>query len=98
MAKLTGQRTVRLLGEEAQALADHLDELPTVIAEIDALVDEVSLRRAKVAMREAQREFRKLGMRLRLAVAELTQLYDFWHINDAQECVEVGPVETSASR
>lgn len=71
-----GERVLHLLGVEAQTLADHLDELPTVIAEIDALEDEVSRRRAKVAVREALADFRTLHWRLQRAIARLSEMCD----------------------
>jgi len=81
-----GERVLYLLGVEAQTLADHLDELPTVIAEIDALEDEVRRREAKVAVREALADFRTLHWRLQRAIAKLSESYDLSVTNDSLGC------------
>ena len=62
------------LGVEAQTLASHLDELPTALAEIEAMEDEASRRRAKVVVREALQQFRTLRSRLHLAIVNLMEL------------------------
>ena len=78
-----GERILRLLEVEAQALADHLDELPTALAAIDAMEDEIGRREAKVVVRETLEQFRTLHWRLQLAVAKLAELYALLEANDS---------------
>ena len=92
-----GKRVLHLLAVEAQALADHLDELPTALAAIDALEDGVNRREAKVAVREALREFRTLHWRLQIVIAKLTALCDL-QPNNPSVCVPTGTGETAMPR
>ena len=73
-----------LLGVEAQALADHLDEVPNMLAEIEALEDEAERRRTKVVVEDTVQEFCNLGRRLNLTI---TKLSDLVRSNDPLECV-----------
>ena len=82
---------------QAQALANHLDELPTALAAIDALEDGVNRREAKVAVREALREFRTLHWRLQIVIAKLTALCDL-QPNNPSVCVPTGTGETAMPR
>ncbi len=91
------QRSVKMfywLGVEAQALSNHLDEIPTALAAIEALEDEVSRRQAKVAVRDVLRQFRTLRWRLHVAITKLTELYDL-QLNDPVECVPTGTDDTA---
>ena len=69
-----GEKILHLVGVEAQALADHLDELPKALATIDSMEDEIRRREGEVAVREALRGFRRLHWQLQLAIAKLTEL------------------------
>ena len=82
------------LGVEAQTLASHLDELPTALAEIEAMEDESARRRAKVVVREALGQLRGLRRVLHLAIAELTALCDS-QFDDPLEYVPTGTDETA---
>ena len=93
-----GEKVIYWLGVEAQALADHLDEVPTSLAAVEALEDEVSRCQAKVAVREALEQFRTLRCRLHVAIAKLTELHDLLETNDPSVCVPTGTGETAMPR
>ena len=92
-----GEKVVYWLGVEAQELADHLGEVPTALAAIDALEDEVSRRQAKVAVSEALKQFRTLRWRLHLAIVKLTAVCDL-QPTDPSVCVPRVTDETSMPR